>query len=54
MSISPLELFFSRMRENIEQRLKGYTPAEKLAEITRFLDERSITTITAQELYDKL
>ncbi|KKK63492.1 hypothetical protein LCGC14_2993750, partial [marine sediment metagenome] len=54
MSINPLQLFFDRMQETIRARLKGFSDEEQLDDITRFLSERSITTITAQELYDKL
>lgn len=54
MSINPLELYYHRLKEGLLARFKDYNKINKLAEITRFLDERSITTVTAQELYDKL
>lgn len=53
-SMHPLEAFFRSKLRDIQRRLSGFTKAERLEEIARLLSERGITTITAQELYDKL
>lgn len=52
--INPLELFFLRLDEKIRHKLRLYTDREKLADMERFLSDRNITTITAQELFDNL
>lgn len=54
MSINPLELFFKRKIRDIQRRLEGYTDTELVEQIKRLLESRGITTITEQEIFDRL